>query len=114
MILFFIALFKKLILFLSKAAFSFCKGVIIAFKKYTIQSLLFLFAFICAFLTVRHCKYGFFIGCKDTTVTNNYHKPCKIYQYYINSTIKNKKGQETQTTTTTPNKHQNKNKHNKN
>lgn len=91
MISFFIVLFKKLILFLSKAAFSFCKGVIIAFKKYTIQSLLLLFAFICAFLTVRHCKYGFFIGCKDTTVTNNYHKPCKIYQYYINPTIKEKK-----------------------
>lgn len=91
MISFFIALLKKIILFLSKAAFLFCKGVIIAFKKYTIQSLLFLFAFICAFLTVRHCKYGFFIGCRDTIITNNYHKPCKIYQYNINSTIKEKK-----------------------
>lgn len=90
MISFFIVLIKKLILFLSKAAFLFCKGVIIAFKKYTIQSLLFLFAFICAFLTVRHCKYGFFIGCRDTTITNNYHKPCKVYQYYINPTIKEK------------------------
>ena len=91
MISFFIVLFKKLILFLSNAGFLFCKGVIIAFKKYTIQSLLFLFALICAFLTVRHCKYGLFIGCKDTTVTNNYHKPCKIYQYYIHPTIKEKK-----------------------
>lgn len=100
MISFFIVLFKKLILFLSKASFSFCKGVIIAFKKYTIQSLLFLFALICAFLTVRHCKYGFFIGCKDTTVTNNYHKPCKIYQYYINPKIKNKEEQEIKTTKT--------------
>lgn len=94
MISFFIVLIKKLILFFSKAAFLFCKGVIIAFKKYTIQSLLFLFAFICAFLTVRHCKYGFFIGCKDTTITNNYHKPCKIYQYYIKSTIKEKTEEE--------------------
>lgn len=91
MISFFIVLFKKLILSLYKVSFLFCKGVIIAFKKYTIQSLLFLFALICAFLTVRHCKYGFFIGCKDTIVTNNYHKPCKIYQYYINPTIKEKK-----------------------
>ena len=33
----------------------------------------------------------FFIGCKDTIVTNNYHKPCKIYQYYINPKIKEKK-----------------------
>lgn len=94
MISFFIALFKKLILFLSKAGFLFCKGIIIAFKKYTVQSLLFLFALICAFLTVRHCKYGFFIGCKDTIVTNNYHKPCKIYQYYIHPTNKEKKDQE--------------------
>lgn len=94
MISFFIVILKKLILFLSKAAFLFCKGVIIAFKKYTIQSLLFLFAFICAFLTVRHCKYGFFIGCKDTTITNNYHKPCKVYQYYINPTIKEKTEEE--------------------
>lgn len=103
MISFFIAILKKILLFISKAAFLFCKGTIIAFKKYTVQSLLFLFALICAFLTVRHCKYGFFIGCKDTIVTNNYHKPCKIYQYYINPIVKNKKGQETQTTTTTPN-----------
>lgn len=94
MISFFIALIKKLILFLSKAAFLFCKGVIIAFKKYTVQSLLFLFAFICAFLTIRHCKYGLFIGCKDTTITNNYHKPCKVYQYYINPTIKEKTEEE--------------------
>lgn len=98
MISFFIVLFKKLILFLSKAGFLFCKGVIIAFKKYTVQSLLFLFALICAFLTVRHCKYGIFIGCKDTIVNNNYHKPCKISQYYINPIIKNKGIQETQTT----------------
>ena len=103
MISFFIAILKKILLFLSKAAFLFCKGTIIAFKKYTVQSLLFLFALICAFLTVRHCKYGFFIGCKDTIVTNNYHKPCKIYQYYINPIVKNKKGQEMQTTTTKPN-----------
>ena len=98
MISFFIALFKKIILFLSKAGFLFCKGIIIAFKKYTVQSLLFLFALICAFLTltIRHCKYGFFIGCKDTIVTNNYHKPCKIYQYYINPIIKNKKDQNKQ------------------
>lgn len=94
MISFFIVILKKIILFLSKAAFLFCKGVIIAFKKYTIQSLLFLFAFICAFLTVRHCKYGFFIGCRDTTITNNYHKPCKVYQYYINPTIKEKTEEE--------------------
>ena len=100
MISFFIVLFKKLILFLSKAGFLFCKGVIIAFKKYTIQSLLFLFALICAFLTVRHCKYGFFIGCRDTIITNNYHKPCKVYQYFINPKIKNKKEQEIKTTTT--------------
>lgn len=84
MIAFFITLLKKLILFLSKASFVFCKGILIAFKKYTVQSLLFLFALICAFLTVRHCKYGLFIGCKDTIITNNYHKPCKITQYYIN------------------------------
>ena len=96
MISFFIVLFKKLILFLSKASFLFCKGVIIAFKKYTIQSLLFLFALICAFLTVRHCKYGIFIGCKDTIVNNNYHKPCKISQYYINPIIKEKKDQNKQ------------------
>ena len=96
MISFFIVLFKKLILFLSKAGFLFCKGVIIAFKKYTIQSLLFLFALICAFLTVRHCKYGIFIGCKDTIVNNNYHKPCKISQYYINPIIKEKKDQNKQ------------------
>ena len=91
MIAFFITLLKKLILFISKASFVFCKGILIAFKKYTVQSLLFLFALICAFLTVRHCKYGLFIGCKDTIITNNYHKPCKIYQYNINSTIKEKK-----------------------
>ena len=103
MISFFIAILKKILLFISKAAFLFCKGTIIAFKKYTVQSLFFLFALICAFLTVRHCKYGFFIGCKDTIVTNNYHKPCKIYQYYINPIVKNKKGQEMQTTTTKPN-----------
>ena len=90
MISFFINIIKKLAFYLLKAGFFLCKGVIIAFKKYTVQSLLFLFAFICAFLTVRHCKYGFFIGCKDTIVTNNYHKPCKIYQYYINPTIKKK------------------------
>lgn len=98
MISFFIILIKKIILFLSKAGFLFCKGVIIAFQKYTIQSLLLLFAFICAFLTVRHCKYGLFIGCRDTVVNNNYHKPCKISQYYINPIIKNKRIQETQTT----------------
>lgn len=91
MIAFFITLLKKLILFISKTSFVFCKGILIAFKKYTIQSLLFLFALICAFLTVRHCKYGLFIGCKDTIITNNYHKPCKITQYYINPTIKEKK-----------------------
>ena len=96
MISFFLTLFKKLILFLSKAGFLFCKGIIIAFKKYTVQSLLFLFALICAFLTVRHCKYGFFIGCKDTIVTNNYHKPCRIYQYYIHPPIKEKKNQNKQ------------------
>ena len=100
MISFFILIIKKIILFISKAAFLFCKGTIIAFKKYTIQSLLFLFALICAFLTVRHCKYGFFIGCRDTIITNNYHKPCKVYQYFINPKIKNKKEQETQTTIT--------------
>ena len=110
MISFFIVLFKKLILFLSKASFLFCKGVIIAFKKYTIQSLLFLFAFICAFLTVRHCKYGLFIGCKDTIVTNNYHKPCKITQYYINPIIK--KGKEIEQLKSEENK-QNKTKTNK-
>lgn len=96
MISFFIAIIKKIILWLSKAGFLLCKGVIIAFKKYTVQSLLFLFALICAFLTVRHCKYGFFIGCRDTVVTNNYHKPCKIYQYYIHPTIKEKKDQNKQ------------------
>ena len=100
MISFFILIIKKIILFLSKAAFLFCKGTIIAFKKYTIQSLLFLFALICAFLTVRHCKYGFFIGCRDTIITNNYHKPCKVYQYFINPKIKNKKEQEIKTTIT--------------
>lgn len=100
MISFFILIIKKIILFISKAAFLFCKGTIIAFKKYTIQSLLFLFALICAFLTVRHCKYGFFIGCRDTIITNNYHKPCKVYQYYINPKIKNKKEQEIETTIT--------------
>ena len=100
MISFFILIIKKIILFISKAAFLFCKGTIIAFKKYTIQSLLFLFALICAFLTVRHCKYGFFIGCRDTIITNNYHKPCKVYQYFINPKIKNKKEQEIKTTTT--------------
>ena len=110
MISFFIVLFKKLILFLSKAGFLFCKGVIIAFKKYTIQSLLFLFALICAFLTVRHCKYGLFIGCKDTIVTNNYHKPCKITQYYINPIIK--KGKEIEQLKSEENK-QNKTKTNK-
>lgn len=92
MIAFFITLLKKLILFISKASFVFCKGILIAFKKYTVQSLLFLFALICAFLTVRHCKYGLFIGCKDTIVTNNYHKPCKITQYYISPIIKKGKG----------------------
>lgn len=56
------------------------KGIIIAFKKYTVQSLLFLFALICAFLTVRHCKYGLFFGCTDITYNNTFHKPCKIYQ----------------------------------
>ena len=96
MIAFFITLLKKLILFISKTSFVFCKGILIAFKKYTIQSLLFLFALICAFLTVRHCKYGIFIGCKDTIVNNNYHKPCKIYQYYINPIIKEKKDQNKQ------------------
>ena len=100
MISFFIAILKKILLFISKAAFLFCKGTIIAFKKYTIQSLLFLFALICAFLTVRHCKYGFFIGCRDTIITNNYHKPCKVYQYFINPKIKNKKEQEIKTTIT--------------
>ena len=100
MISFFILIIKKIILFLSKAAFLFCKGTIIAFKKYTVQSLLFLFALICAFLTVRHCKYGFFIGCRDTIITNNYHKPCKVYQYFINPKIKNKKEQEIETTIT--------------
>ena len=100
MISFFILIIKKIILFISKAAFLFCKGTIIAFKKYTIQSLLFLFALICAFLTVRHCKYGFFIGCRDTIITNNYHKPCKVYQYFINPKIKNKKEQEIKTTIT--------------
>lgn len=100
MISFFILIIKKIILFLSKAAFLFCKGTIIAFKKYTVQSLLFLFALICAFLTVRHCKYGFFIGCRDTIITNNYHKPCKVYQYFINPKIKNKKEQEIKTTIT--------------
>lgn len=94
MIAFFIILLKKIILFISKTSFVFCKGILIAFKKYTVQSLLFLFALICAFLTVRHCKYGLFIGCKDTIVTNNYHKPCKITQYYINPIIKKRKGTE--------------------
>ena len=110
MISFFILIIKKIILFLSKAAFLFCKGTIIAFKKYTVQSLLFLFALICAFLTVRHCKYGFFIGCRDTIVTNNYHKPCKIYQYYINPKIKEKKDQNKQDQKPTLNKHQTKTK----
>ena len=82
MISFFIAIIKKICFALCKAAFYFSKGVIIAFKKYTIQSLLFLFALICALLTVRHCKYGLFIGCKDTVIHNNFKKPCKIYQRF--------------------------------
>lgn len=82
MISFFIAIIKKICFALCKAGFYFGKGVIISFKKYTVQSLLFLFALICAFLTVRHCKYGLFIGCKDTVIHNNFKKPCKIYQEF--------------------------------
>lgn len=111
MISFFISIIKKIIFYITKAVFLFCKGTVIAFKKYTVQSLLFLFALICAFLTVRHCKYGLFIGCKDTIITNNYHKPCKIYQYYIKPKIKEKKDQEIQKTTQQqPNKNNQNNK----
>ena len=95
MISFFIAIIKKICFALLKAGFYFGKGVIIAFKKYTVQSLLFLFALICALLTVRHCKYGIFIGCKDTTIHNNFKKPCKIYQEFSGPVyIKEKKTKE--------------------
>lgn len=82
MISFILWIIKSIITFLINCAIKFGTYTILFFKKYTTQAILTLLALIFAFLTVRHCKYGLFIGCKDTVIHNNFTKPCKIYQTF--------------------------------
>lgn len=55
-------------------------GVLYLAQKHTFGFLFSIIAFVLALLSVHHCKYGLFFGCKDYVYNNTFTKPCTINQ----------------------------------
>lgn len=75
---FIVKLIKGIVMAFVYGISKFCQGIIYLFVAHTKGMLMLVISFLLAITTVMQSKYGFFINYKETTINNDFKKPCKV------------------------------------